>query len=126
MADYRTSDEMVNLVFGLLTSLTVPRFAYVKPTRYKIQEYVVINGLPINAAVMQKCYINVNYHVRDIEPGVPDMTKLQAGSTAVLNILQKVDGTDYLIDFESQELFREEALEEHFSNLRFSIKTVNT
>lgn len=126
MADYRTTNEIIDIVYGLLSSITVSKFKHTKPTHSTDTEYVVINSLPIPANVMQKCLFNVNYHVRDIIDGAPDLTKLKNGETAVLNILQRVSTTYYLIDFESQETIRDADLGEHFSNLRFSFKYVNS
>lgn len=130
MADYKTSDFAVGLVYGLLSSITKPKYRTTKPTASTATEYIVINALPINANVMQKCYVNVNYHVKDINGGVgvgnvKDEAKLEAGSTAVLAVLKQVTTTAYLIDFESQETIREEQLGEHYSNLRFSFKNIN-
>jgi hypothetical protein len=56
---------------------------------------------------------------------VPDETKIEAGSASVLAILKKVTTTSFMIDFESQETIREESLQEHYSNLRFSFKNIN-
>jgi len=123
---YKTTDQIISVVFSLLRLLPVNRYSITKPTKAVDTEYIVINSLPINADVMQKCYVNVNYHVKDLANGTPDQTKLQSGAESVLNILSKVSTATYLIDFESQETFREEALKEHFSNLRFSFKNINT
>lgn len=130
MADYKTSDFAVGLVLGLLSSINKPKYRNTKPSASTATEYIVINSLPINANVMQKCYVNVNYHVKDLNGGVgignvPDITKLEAGSTSVLSVLKKVTTSNYLIDFESQETIREEQLGEHYSNLRFSFKNIN-
>lgn len=125
MADRITSDFAVGLVFGLLGSINKPKYRKSKPSGSKASEYVVINALPINAEVMQKCIINVNYHLKDIEPGVPDLAKIEAGSVSILAILTKVTTSAYLIDYEGQETIREEQLGEHYSNLRFSFKYIN-
>jgi len=109
-----------------LSGLSVQKYNFRKPTSASDTEYVVINALPIDANIMQKCYVNVNYHVKDIGDGMPDQVKLQAGAQAVLSLIQKVTAATYLIDFEGQEIFKEEALKEHFSNLRFSYKNINT
>jgi hypothetical protein len=123
MSNFQTSDYCIGIIVSLLGSITKPVYRNTKPTSVNVTEYIVINTLPINADVLQKVYVNVNYHVKDIEPGAPDITKLEAGSLAVRNILEKVSTTNYLIDFESQETFRE--LGEHYSNLRFSFKNIN-
>lgn len=130
MADFTTSNEIVGIVFGLLSTITKPKYRHSKPTQLpghaEVPEYVVINSLPVDADVMQKCIVNVNYHVKDIAAGVPDETKILAGNTAVLTILKKVTGTNYMIDFESQEMIPNTALGEHYSNLRFSFKKINS
>ncbi len=125
MATFKTTDYVIGVVRGLLGSITVPKYLQTKPTAVIAAEYVVINALPINADVMQKCYVNVNYHVKDIAAGVKDTTKIEAGSAAILAILKEVAATSYMIDFESQETIREEALGEHYSSLRFSFRYIN-
>lgn len=129
MSSFKTSDYVIGVVRGLLGSITVPKYLTTKPTPKSsdtvINEYVVINALPINADVMQRCIVNVNYHVKDIAPGVKNTTRIEAGSALVLAALKEVSVQSYMIDFESQETIREDALGEHYSNLRFSFKYVN-
>lgn len=130
MATYQTTDYIIDIVYSLLGSITKPKYRKTKPTKSTATEYVVINSLPINANTLQKCYVNVNYHVKDKDEGtsigfVPDDAKLQAGSALILAALKEVSTTNYLIDFESQETIREEQLGEHYSNLRFSFKYIN-
>ena|GEM_PF-3583389 len=130
MATYQTTDYIIGIVYTLLGSITKPKYLKSKPTKSTATEYVVINSLPVNANVMQKCYVNVNYHVKDTDQGtgvgfVPDSAKLEAGSALVLAALKQVSTTSYLIDFEGQETIREESLGEHYSNLRFSFKNIN-
>ena len=129
MADFKTTDYVIGVVRGLLSSISKPKYLTSKPTPKAgdapVPEYIVINALPINADVMQKCYVNVNYHVKDIAPGVKDTTKIEAGSLAVMAILKEYAGINYMIDFESQQTHREEQLGEHYSNLRFSFNYIN-
>lgn len=129
MIDFKTSDYAIGIVYGLLSSITVPKYRQTKPTPKTsdavIKEYIVINSLPITPGPMQKCIVNVNYHVKDIAPGVKDSTKIEAGSNAVIAILNEVLTTTYQIDIESQETFRDEKLGEHFSNIRLSFKLIN-
>ena len=77
MSDYKTTDYIIGIVYSLLGSITKPKYLKTKPTNAIAAEYVVINSLPINANVMQKCYVNVNYHVKDITAGTLDITKLE-------------------------------------------------
>jgi hypothetical protein len=130
MADYQTTDFVIDIVYSLLGSITVPKYRKTKPTKSTAAEYIVINSLPINSQTLQRCYVNVNYHVKDIDGGVstgfvPDDTKLKAGTALVMAVLEKVSTTAYFIDFESQETIREEGLNEHYSNMRFSFKNIN-
>jgi hypothetical protein len=132
MASFTTSNEIVGIVFGLLSTITKPRYRHSKPTgkpgSAEIPEYVVVNSLPVDADVMQKCYVNVNYHVKDIAAGVPDETKILAGNTAVLAILKKYTdpGKTFMLDIESQEMIPDAALGEHYSNMRFLFKKINS
>lgn len=127
MANYKTTDYVIGIVGGLLTSINKPKYLNSSPESIpaSVKEYIVINALPINADVIQKCYVNVNYHVTDIEPGKPDITKIEDGSNEVLAILKEVLTTAYLIEFDRQETIREDARDEHYSNLRFSFKNIN-
>lgn len=130
MSDYKTTDYVIDIVYSLLGSVTVPKYRKTKPSKSTAAEYVVVNSLPINAQTLQRCYVNVNYHVKDIDGGasigfIPDDTKLNAGTALVLAALKQVSSTTYFIDFEGQETIREEQLNEHYSNLRFSFKQIN-
>ena len=127
MADFVTTDYVINIVYQLLGSISKPKYLKTSPADLSpnVKEYIVINSLPINANVMQKCYVNVNYHVKDIQPGKPDEAKIEAGSQSVITILKEVTAQTYLIDFEGQETIREAERGEHYSNLRFSFKNIN-
>jgi hypothetical protein len=127
VANFKINTEIVDIIYAQLASISVPKYKLLKPTGITPPpaEYIVINSLPVPADVMQKVYVNVNYHVKDLASGLPDKVKLAAGSIAVLDILQKVSTTAYLIDFEGQATYQEQGQSEHFSNLRFSIKYIN-
>jgi hypothetical protein len=125
MADYTLTWTVIEEIRALLSSLTVKKYLRKRPTRNSDTEYIIINSFPVNADVMQKCIVNVNYHVKDLSVGIPDADKLKAGSEAVLTILKKVTTTDLLIDFDGQETVTEEGLEETYENLRFSVKIIN-
>jgi len=127
MATYKTTDEIIKIVEGLLGSISKPKYLKTAPQDLSplISEYVVINSLPVNNNVMQKCYVNVNYHVKDIGPGKYDYTKLASASQTILSALEGVTASSYLIDFESQETIGEAERGEHYTNMRFSFKYIN-
>ena len=125
MATFKTTDEIIQIVYGLLGSISIKKYMRKKPTSANDAEYIVINCLPIPANVMQIVIFNVNYHTKDLASGVPDISKLTSNGISILNLLQKVTGPNYLIDFESQDTISEEPLGESFTNLRFSFKYIN-
>lgn len=127
----KTTATAINAVFAnLKAGLEVPIFKYTNPTPKKVDEYVIINSLPISADIMQKCTVNVNYHVKDLSVGIPDIEKLEAGTESVLGLIEEVvnresEFMDILIDYESQEMLRDEPLKEHYSNIRFTVRIIN-
>lgn len=124
----KMTDTAINRIYSLLTGtggLSCPVYKLNKPTANKETEYVVINTLPVNAAVMQLCHVNVNYHVADLKPGMADTETLEDGTESIQALLHQKDTTGILIDFESQEYIREESLKEHFSNIRYLVKLLN-
>ena len=129
MANYKLTPEIVDIVYGLLSSITVPKYKQSRPSLAKLGEFIVVNSLPIDRDVMQSCSVNVNYYAKDIDGGsnigyVPDLIKLTAGAKLVLNILEKVSNTEYLIDFDRSETIQDRE-KEHFIGLRFSFKYIN-
>lgn len=130
MVTYVTSEEIIGIVISLLQTVNVPKYPRTKPSLAQPTEYITVNTLGLNANTMQKCRVNVNYHVKDINMGstlgvVPDMAKLDAGSKAVLALLTKVTSSNYMIDHEGSELIPEMNQSEHYSNLKFSFKYIN-
>jgi len=123
---YKTSNQIIDIVMGLLVSITVPKYPKTKPDNLQPDEYIVVNTLGIDADTMQTSHVNVNYHVADITPGTPDNAKIKAGEALVMAILTKVTATDYMIDFEGQYDEREPNQNEHFSNLKFRFLQINT
>lgn len=122
----KTTDFAINKIYSLLSgAVIVPVHKLTKPTKEADPEYIVVNALPISEGVLQKCHVNVNYHVKDKAPGIPDVEKLESGTATLMNILQTVSETGILIDFESQEYHRESPLNEHYSNIRLSVKIIN-
>ena len=104
-------------------------FKYSKPDKASPRYYITLNTLPITSGVLQKCYLNVNCHAADLGPGQPDVEALNQVSNNVLNMLDNVtkdvENTTMLIDFDSEETFRDDSLNEHYKNLRFSVKIIN-
>ena len=125
----KTTDHAINRIYQIIsdaTGINCPVYILTKPTKVSPSEFIVINALPIDAGVLQKCHINVNCYASDLQPGIPDLTNLEGMTASIMNILEEVSATGMLIDFERQEYFRDELIDKHYSNTRFSVKIINT
>lgn len=122
----KTTDTAISSVYTLLSGMNKPLYKLEKPAKNVHTEYIVVNSLPINSGVLQKCYVNVNYHVKDLSPGIPNMTLLESATASLMVILTSNSSSGILIDFESQEYIKEESLNEHYSNIKVSVKIINT
>lgn len=124
----KTTDFAINEVYRLISgsAITTPVYKLTKPTKKKDSGYIVLNALPITPGVMQKCYVNVNYHVKDLSPGMADTSALQTGTIALMSLLENVPAKGIIIEFESQQYYSESQLEEHYSNIKLSVKIINT
>jgi len=124
----KTTDFAIHKVYSIIKSSEMEQevFKLTKQTKKNLSEYIVINALPISDGVLQKCRVNVNYHVKDLLSGVPDMKKLEDGTANLMTLLEDVPATGIIIDFESQEYHSENELGEHYSNIRLSVKIINT
>lgn len=122
----KTTDAAINKVFSKVKpAFVIPVYKYEKPTEKNDTEYIVINSLPINADVMQKCRVNVNYHIKDKKPGILNEEKLVSGTAAIMAVIEVAE-KGWIVEFESQEYHSEPQLNEHYSNIRLSVKIINT
>jgi hypothetical protein len=127
MSSYKTTEDVVMTVTGLLAFFTIPVHMGTKPLSERSGKFIVVNAFEIGADVMQKCRVNVNYYVRDIEPGIKDTVAIQGANNLIINALDGVTVTDdYLIDFEGQETIPDENNDYHYSNIKFSYKQINS
>lgn len=120
----KLTDNVVQQVVTLLASVAIQKYKHTRPASPAPAQFIVINAFSVNSGPMQKFVLNVNCHAKDLSGGVIDTLKLNEISQAVLNILEDYNSTSLLIDFETQEIIQES--EFHYSNLRFSLKTINS
>lgn len=125
MSQNKLSDYVVGRVLTLLSSINLAKYKHTRPSTGAPVEFIVVNAFSIGSGIMQKFVLNVNYHKKNLSGGVPDNLKLQNNSQAILDILEEYEAADMLIDFETQEITPEAQFDEHYSNLRFSLKMIN-
>jgi len=125
MSRNKLSDYIVGRVLTLLSSINVTKYKHTRPASGTPDQFIVVNAFSTSSGIMQKFVLNVNYHKKNLSGGVPDNLKLQSNSQAILDILEEYESADMLIEFETQETVPESQFDEHYSNLRFSLKMIN-
>ena len=125
MSRNKLSDYVVGRVTDLLTSINLTKYKHSRPATGTPEEFIVVNAFSVSSGIMQKFVLNVNYHKKNLSGGVPDNVKLQSRSQSILDILEEYESADMLIEYETQEVIQEAQMDEHYSNLRFSLKMIN-
>ena len=123
----KSSYEAVNAVYNVLqdAGLSYSVYKYNRPTKLSDTEYAIINSLDIDAEVLQKVIVNVNYYCKDIAPGIPDSSKLETNSDLLIGLLtEHWDGTAK-IDIDTNKIGWDYALNQHYANIRLSVKLLN-
>lgn len=118
----KTTDYAIDEVYKLLKDDFTNIYKLTAPTGTQ-DEFIVLNALAIGADVLQQTIVNVNYHVKDIAPGVADFSTLQSGTASILQALTEEFQNDALPIFDGQEYFREDGY--HYSNVRVKVNILN-
>ena len=122
----KTVDEIVILIIGLLSTVNVVKYPHNRPSNNAPAKFIVVNGFCTVPGIMQKFAINVNVHARNISSNI-DRVTLDSISKSVLTLLEEYDSPgELIIEADTQEIFAEESsIDEHYSNLRFIVKSIN-
>ena len=114
-------------VYLLLDSIDMKKYLFKRDTKdtSNDEQFIIINVLPMNADVMQRCYVNVNYHCKNIVSGVPDAELMATAFTTINNLLEGYSDSTCMIDLDRHEIFVEDSLNYSFYNLRYSFKYIN-
>ena len=98
-----------------------------KPLNESKDEYTVINTLSATADMLQECPVNVNYHCKDIDTAlrIANDVKLNDNAKAIISLLDDYCDSDIDISMNYQTTIQEEAIPEHFVNIRFTARHVN-
>jgi len=122
--------DAINEVYSAVSGLSIRggKYKYSVPGNCKEPDYIVVNSLPINEGVLQRCIVNVNIHVKDLEKGKPDTTRLEAYAKNALGVIRDHESSGQLfisLNVENHNIMREEALGEHYSNIRVLVILLN-
>jgi hypothetical protein len=124
----KTVEDAIQAVYRLLKPVSaVPVYKYARKASITDPAYYVINSLPVGPGILQKCVINVNAYCNDVEPGSPDIVKLDSMTKTAISVLDEAQNLDdtVFIYFQNQNVFEGEELKSHYSNMRFDVRLIN-
>ncbi len=123
-----TEDAVLVVYKKLKAVTTLPVHKYARPNSTQSGTYLVVNALPIDSGIVQRCIINVNVYADDIQAGQPDMVTIVPLTRTVISTLDETcDSTQNIqIFFQQENLFVGEEPSNHYSNMRFEIILLNT
>ncbi len=122
MTDKHAIQAVYNQIKGL--SLGLNLYKHSSPEDCP-DEYIVINTLPIGSGIIQKCIVNVNIHIKDIEPGKADTVRLDQLTEIVVNHFEEAVSENIYMYYQQQKTFAESALKKHYSNIRIEVIMLN-
>lgn len=118
----KTTIDAINVVYNLLKTFPLP-VEKITGNGGGAKEYVVINSLPAQGdEIFQQCYVNVNIHVKDIDiaggTSVPNVKRLGELASIYGDALEQNSEGDIYLFYVGQGIEREEALKEHYVNIK--------
>lgn len=125
----KLSSYVVKQVFDFLIqkSITTKLHKNVKPTGAVDAEYIVINTMGLDVEYVQQGYVNINCHVKNAGPGIPNRTRLDVIANSVISAFE---ADKYTIGNSPKLLFKLERMEdlpekppieEWYTNLFFKV-----
>lgn len=119
--------DILDKVYQALSTLQVEAYKLEKPLDEKMSEYIVINTLEVPKGELQLCDLNVNIHVTDIDRAkrIPNIKRLKELQGEVEAILDGFEDSEMFLTLKWDLVISEEALPEHYLNLRFDVSVLN-
>lgn len=123
----KTPTDAVNFVYALVSNLGIKSF---KHTSSGKGERIVVNTLPLTGDILQRCYVNVNGFVPDIQvsggSSLPDTKRLEEVEVLIINVFKNhANSGDIHIYIERQAIERNPSFNEHFINVRVKVNLKN-
>lgn len=118
-------------VSQLKTEITGNLYKLIRPDN-STEEDVVINSLPISGDQIQLATINVNIYVPDKQvkisgkdQQIPDYVRLNTLTELATNTLQEHYAGESAFYISLQQVYREESIKYHYSNIRIEYSFFN-
>jgi hypothetical protein len=123
----KTPTDAVNFVYALVSNLGIEAF---KHTSSGKGERIVVNTLPLTGDILQRCFVNVNGYVPDIQvpdsTPVPNTKRLEEVETLVVNAIKNhINSGNIHLYIESIGVERNPSFDEHFINVRLKVNLKN-
>lgn len=123
----RTTFEAIQRVYDLVKTGPLPAFKLNKMGAHA--EYAVVNASPMSGVELKRCHVNVNIHVADIKnqdgTTVANTKRLEELSTHYAAMLEEIYTDDMALYYVSQGVEREDALKEHYANIKLMCKLID-
>lgn len=119
-------DEMYQVlkVSQLKDEITGLVYKNQRPDDSKLED-VVINSLPITEGTMQRCIVNINIYIPDLQVQLlgkpqqqPDFERLKTLTEFAILALEEYYAAGYSFYISSQSVFREQDINQHYTNIR--------
>lgn len=135
----RNTFNLVDIIYLVLTAnaaitsaITGKVYKNARPLNSDKQD-IVVGSLPINAEQIQQAVMNVNVHISNLKISIngvqdnsqPNLIKLEEVTALVIEGLKDKVFSDYWFDIQQQNLFADEATNEHYSNIRINFYSEN-
>ncbi len=118
-------------LIGTTLSITGEIYKLVRPMDAD-QEDIVINCLPVTNNLLQLATVNVNIYVPDFHATVsgtqqylPDLARLDTLAAMAITALDNINMPGYYFYVASQVVYNEEAIHQHFINIRIEFRNIN-
>lgn len=123
----KTPTDAVNYAYALAKNLGIEAF---KHTSSGKGEKIVVNTLPLTGDILQRCFVNVNGFVPDIEvaggSSVPNTKRLEEVEALIVNLFENhVNSGDIHLYIESVGVERNPSFDEHFVNVKLKVNLKN-
>ncbi|KAA6441469.1 hypothetical protein FEM33_01670 [Dyadobacter flavalbus] len=132
----RTTAEAETIVYQFIKASALDEavtggvFKWKRPNDSKLED-IVINSLPVTVNSIQRMTVNVNIYVADVPyPGLnfttQDSGRIEELAGIAMNLFEEVQGQYYDFRVETQSIFEEPDIDQHYINFRLQFQFYET